>query len=54
MCVGVAVTQSCLNLCGLQPSRLPCTWNPPGKSGLPFPSPGDLPDPGIAGRFFTT
>ena len=25
-------------------------------SGLPFPSPGDLPDPGIelAGRFFTT
>ena len=31
------------------------------QSGLPFPSPGDLPDPGIkpestalAGRFFTT
>ena len=31
------------------------------KSGLPFPTPGDLPDPGIepmspalAGRFFTT
>ena len=31
------------------------------RSGLPFPSPGDLPDPGIkpsspalAGRFFTT
>ena len=47
MCVGVAVTQSCLNLCGLQPSRLPCTWNPPGKSGLPFPSPWNLPDPGI-------
>ena len=31
------------------------------RSGLPFPSPGDLPDPGVelmslalAGRFFTT
>ena len=23
-------------------------------SGLPFPSPGDLPDPCITGRFFTT
>ena len=22
-------------------------------SGLPFPFPGDLPDPGTAGRFFT-
>ena len=41
-------------------------WGSPGKngSGLPFPSPGDLPDPGIevwslvspalAGGFFTT
>ena len=42
-----------------------CPWNFPGKdTGLPFPPPGDLPDPGIkpaslvspalAGRFFTT
>ena len=39
-------------------------WDSPGKStgvGLPFPSPEDLPDPGIeleplalAGRFLTT
>ena len=49
---------------GLQPTRLLCSRNSPGKNtgvGLPFPSPGDLPDPGIkpvspalAGRFFTT
>ena len=35
---------------GLQPTRLLCPWDFPGKntvSGLPFPSPGDLPDPGI-------
>ena len=49
-------------------SRKILTWNFPGKkeywSGLPFPLPGDVPDPGIepaslaspalAGRFFTT
>ena len=38
-------------------------WNFPDKNGLPFPTPGDIPDPGIepvspvssvsAGRFFT-
>ena len=30
--------------------RLLCPWDFPGKNtgvGLPFPSPGDLPDPGI-------
>ena len=35
---------------GLQPTRLICLWGFPGKNigvGLPFPSPGDLPDPGI-------
>ena len=33
---------------GLQPSRLLCPWNFLGKNtGLPFPPPGDLPDPGI-------
>ena len=33
-----------------QPTRLPHPWNFPGKkywSGLPFPSPRDLPNPGI-------
>ena len=50
---------------GLQHSRLLCPRDSPGKNtGLPFPPPGDLPDPGIkltsllspalAGRFFTT
>ena len=65
-----SVTQSCLTLCD------PTNCNPPGSplsmgfsrqeywSGLPFPTPGDLPDPGIepvslsspalVGRFFTT
>ena len=35
---------------GLQPSRLLCPWDFPGKeycSGLPCPPPGDLPNPGI-------
>ena len=44
-------------------ARLLCPWGSPGKktSGLPFPSPGDLPgprteltSPALAGRFFTT
>ena len=52
---------------GLRPTRLLCSWDSPGKeywSGLSFPPPGDLPDPGIKprslpslgfiGRFFTT
>ena len=49
---------------GLQPARLLCPWDFPGQehwSGLPFPSPGDLPHPGIEtmspalrGKFFTT
>ena len=49
---------------GLQPTRLLCPWYFSRQgywSGLPFPSPGNLPDPGIkplvsytAGRFFTT
>ena len=33
---------------GLYPTRLLCPWNFPGKNtGVPCPSPGDLPDPGI-------
>ena len=54
-----SVAQSCLTLCD------PLDWSPPGfsvhGSGLPFPTPGDLPDPRIepmspalTGRFFTT
>ena len=48
---------------GPQPARLPLPMGFPRQeywSGLPFPSPGDLPDPGIepmspalAGGFFT-
>ena len=72
MCVCVcvcAIAQSCLTLCSPVDCSLPGSsvhgisqqeyW-----SGLPFPSPGDLPDPGIqpaslappalAGEFFTT
>ena len=55
----LSVTQSCLTLCGPMEFSRQEYW-----SGLPFPSPGDLPDPGIkpasltslvlAGGFFTT
>ena len=37
----------------IEPTRLLCAWNSPGKNtgvGCPFPSPGDLPDPGIKPR----
>ena len=61
-----AVAQSCLTLCA---AWTVARWAPPSIqhprqecwSGVPFPSPGDLPDPGIkfkfsalAGGFFTT
>ena len=52
---------------GLEPTTLLCQWDFPWQkywSGLSFPSPGELPDPGIkptspvspalAFRFFTT
>ena len=34
---------------GLQPARLLCSWDSPGRilEWVPFPSPGDLADPGI-------
>ena len=52
----------CCCLVSLQPTSLLCPWDFPGKNtGLLFPSPGNLPNPGIklpspalAGRFFTT
>ena len=55
-----------LQLYKLQPARLLCAWGFSREeywNGLPFPPPGDLPDPGIepvslmspalAGGFFT-
>ena len=36
-----------LHLHGLYPARLFCPWDFPGKSGLLFPPPEDLPNPGI-------
>ena len=50
------VAQSCLTLCDsmdCKPARLLHPWDFLGKntgSELPFPSPGDLPDPGIEPR----
>ena len=52
---GCLVAQSCLTLCD------PLDYSPPGSSsmefsrqeywcGLPFPSPGDLPNPGVEPR----
>ena len=67
-CVSCSVVFNSLQPHGLYLTRLLCPWNSPGKnagwSGLPFPSPGDLSDPGVeplsllspalAGGFFTT
>ena len=45
--------QWCLTLCNpmdCNPTASSCPWVSPGKTtgvGLPFPSPGDLPNPGI-------
>ena len=51
VCVCVLVAQFCSNLQphGLRPTRLLCPWDSQAEywSGLPFPSPGDLPNPGI-------
>ena len=66
-----SVTQLCLTLCDPMdrgdwqgPVRLFCLWDYPKQehwSGLPLPTPGDLPElkikptsPALAGRFFTT
>ena len=46
-------SQSCLTLCGLQPTRLLCPWGfskQEYQSGLPRPPPGDLPNPGAEPR----
>ena len=64
-----SVAKSCPTLCGLMDSSLPGSsvhgiFHTRILDGWPFPSPGNLPDPGIkpmslaslilAGRFFTT
>ena len=44
------VVSSSLQPHGLQPASILCPWAFPGKeywSGLTFPPPWDLPDPGI-------
>ena len=50
--VGRSVLSDSLQPHELWPARLLCPWDSPGKnwSGLPFLSPGDLPDPGIEPR----
>ena len=46
--VSHSVVSNSLQPHGLQPTRLPCPRNFPGKNtGVPFPTPGDLSDPGI-------
>ena len=50
VCVSCSVMLDPLQPHGLQPTRLLCPWDFSRQgywSGLPFPSPGDLPDPGI-------
>ena len=64
---GCSVMSDCLRVRGLEPARLLCPWNFPGKNsgvGCHFLHHRDLPDPGIkpaslespalAGRFFIT
>ena len=46
MCLVAQVASDSLRPCGLWPARLLCPWNLPGKSRLPFPTPGNVPDPG--------
>ena len=49
VCVCVESQPTSCNPRGLYPARLLCPWHFPGKNTgvLPFPSPGDLPDPGM-------
>ena len=47
------VAQSCMPLCNPKDSPVPLSMGLPRQeywSGLPFPSPGDLPNPGIKPR----
>ena len=50
MCEGQSGSRSVASDSGLQPARVLCPWGFSRReywSGLPFPPPGDLPDPGI-------
>ena len=50
MCVSHPAVADSLPPHGLPATRLLCPWNSPGKNtgvGLPFPSPGALPNPGV-------
>ena len=50
VCVSGSVMSDSLRPHGLQPARLLCPGDSPGTNtgvGCHFPSPGDLPDPGI-------
>ena len=49
VCVYVLVTQLCPTLCNPMDCSLPGS-SVHGWSGLPFPSPGNLPNPGIKPR----
>ena len=52
----VSAAQSCPTLCNpWTAASLLCPWNPRQGywRGLPFPSPGDLPNPGIEPRYST-
>ena len=51
--VGCSFVSDSLQPHGLNPTRLICPWDSPGKnthSGVSFPSPGDLPNPGVKPR----
>ena len=56
MCLVAIVLSDYLETHGLKLTRLLCPWDFLGKNtgGLPFPSPGDLPDPGIAPESLTS
>ena len=51
--LSLSVMSDSLQPCGLQPIRLLCAWGFSRQeywSGLPYPPPGDLPNPGIEPR----
>ena len=47
VCSVTSVVSDSLWPYGLHPTKLLCPWDSLGKSGLPFPSRGDLPNPRI-------
>ena len=54
MCVSHSVMSDSLQPHGLKPTRLLCPWGFSKQefwSGLPFPSPGNFPNPGITPNF---